>query len=99
MSASTSHSCCPAHYGRLYGDRGDGWCAASASSDDDWLQVDFGKVIAVCAVATQGDVNGNEWVTDFTMSYSPEGSYWNRYTDKNGVQVVRVFVIYTIDIP
>ena len=83
-------------YGRLHGRRGDGWCAEEAGRNDDWLQVDLGKTVQVCAVATQGDVNGNEWVTDFKLSFSSNGSNWKTITDGNGADVVRiVFSSYT----
>ncbi|XP_078382904.1 lactadherin-like isoform X1 [Oculina patagonica] len=74
-------------YGRLNGNRGDGWCAKEANRNDDWLQVDFGIVTEVCAVASQGDRNGNEWVTDFKLSYSSDGKVWTPYKDANGVEV------------
>ncbi len=81
-------------YGRLYGDRGDGWCAKEPNRTDDWLQVDLGKTFQVCAVATQGD-RGNdaigsahEWVTDFKLSYSADGNTWTTYKDRNGTELV-----------
>ena len=93
MTASSEYS---DHYkpyfGRLNGDRGDGWCSREAAGNDDWLQVDFGKVIKVCCVATQGDVNGNEWTTDFKLSFSYDGSAcsWTFIKDScNGADVVR----------
>ncbi len=76
-------------YGRLNGDRGNGWCAKEANRKDDWLQVDLGTVSEVCAVASQGDRNGNEWVTDFKLSYSTAYIVWSTYKDANGVEVVR----------
>ncbi|KAL9966526.1 hypothetical protein ACROYT_G024613 [Oculina patagonica] len=74
-------------YGRLYGDRGDGWCARKAKKKYDWLQVDLATIFQVCGVATQGDRNGNEWVTDFKMSYSLNGNGWTPYKDVNGAEV------------
>ncbi|XP_078357455.1 uncharacterized protein LOC144642352 isoform X3 [Oculina patagonica] len=76
-----------AAYGRLNGDRGDGWCAQEAARNDDWLQVDLGKPFEACALATQGDRNGNEWVTAFKLSYSSDGTSWNTYQDTNGADV------------
>ena len=77
-----------AAYCRLNGTRGDGWCAKEARRTDDWLQVALGKTIQVCAVATQGDRNGNEWTTDFKLSYSTDGNTWTSYRDSNGSEVV-----------
>ena len=39
----------------------------------------------MCAVATQGDINGNSWVIDFKLAHSK--SYedgWSTYKDANG---------------
>ena len=80
-----------AAYGRLNGNRGDGWCAKEAGRIDDWLQVDLGKSFQVCAVATQGDRNGNEWTTDFKLSYSSDGNIWTTYKDSNDTDVVRFY--------
>ena len=77
-----------ASYGRLYGSRGDGWCALTSNSNSDWLQIDFGETIQVCGVATQGDRNGNEWVTAFKLSFSTDGYTWKTYRDEQNVQVV-----------
>ena len=82
-----------AAYGRLNGDRGDGWCAKEAGRNDDWLQVDLGQMIEVCALATQGDRNGNEWATAFKLSYSTDGNSWTPYKDANSAEVVRCFSI------
>ena len=75
-------------YGRLNGTRGDGWCAEK-NDKDQWLQVDLGKIIEVCAVATQGDINGNEWLIDFKLAYSKSfDGRWQIYKDANDLEVV-----------
>ncbi|XP_078373694.1 lactadherin-like isoform X1 [Oculina patagonica] len=74
-------------YGRLNGVRGDGWCAKEPNRTDDWLQVDLGKIMQVCAAATQGDRNSNEWVTHFKLSLSSDGNTWKTYLYKNGSEV------------
>ena len=90
MTASTQYSDgYQAAYGRLNGDRGDGWCAKEAARNDDWLQVDLGTTILVCGVASQGDRNGNEWVTAFKLSYSSDGNVWTPYKGANDAEVVR----------
>ena len=85
-----------AHNGRLHDTRGDGWCTNISNSNDDWLQVDFAKTVQVCAVATQGDVNGNEWVTDFKLSYSSDGNNWTLYKDTNGTEQVKYMDILLV---
>jgi len=75
-------------YGRLNDSRGDGWSTYYSESIDDWLQIDFGRTVEVCAVETQGNVWGDEWVIDFYLSFSPDGISWTNYTDGNGAQAV-----------
>ena len=80
MSASSQYNYLyQAAYGRLNGGRGDGWCAKQADRNDDWLQVDLGKSIEACGLATQGDTDGNEWVVAFKLSYSSNGTNWITY--------------------
>ena len=78
-----------AAYGRLNGDRGDGWCINEAGRNDEWLQVDLGKSIQACGLATQGDINGDEWVKAFKLSYSSDGANWETYRDESGAEMVR----------
>ena len=78
-----------AAYGRLNGDRGRGWCAGEAKSNNEWLQVDLGKSIQACGLATQGDNDGNEWVKAFKLSYSFDGATWKTYRDESGKEMVR----------
>lgn len=82
-------------YGRLNGDRWDGWCALLADdTPKDWLQIDFGKVIEVCGVATQGDINSNEYPIDFKLHFSSSGDKFKRYKDGNGENMVRFYHIF-----
>ena len=46
-------------------------------------------MFTVCGVDTQGDRNGNEWVTAFRLSFSHDGSNWTTYAYENGTDVVR----------
>ena len=99
MTASSEFgntSCLPS-YGRLNGARGEGWCAAQANGSNDWLQIDFNRTVEVNAVATQGDIDGNEWVTDFKLSFSSDGGDWTTYRDANGKEKVRCTSYYTED--
>ena len=76
-------------FGRLQGDRGDGWCSRTKDSDGDWLQIYFGEMFTVGGVETQGDRDGDEWVTAFKLSFSTDGSSWITYAYNNGTDVVR----------
>ena len=91
MSASSQYDKrYQAAYGRLNGDRGDDWCAKKAERSDEWLQVDLGNPFEVCALATQGDITGNEWVKAFKLFYSSDGINWKTYQDASGTEVVRI---------
>ena len=93
-SAFDSDSYLPS-YARLHGDRGDGWCALDHDdTPNDWLQIDFGKTIEVCGVATQGDINGNEWVLEFELSFSSRGDSWETYKDTDGENMVRFLCLF-----
>ena len=90
MTASSTHieSRYQPWFGRLGGNRGDGWCSQTRDSNNDWLQIYFGDMFTVCRVDTQGDINGNEWVTAFKLSFSTNGSVWTTYKSENGIEVV-----------
>ncbi|XP_068689194.1 lactadherin-like [Montipora foliosa] len=76
------------HYGHLNDTRGGGWAARLSSSVSDWLQIDFERTVQVCAVETQGDVDGIAWVIDFYLSFSSDGASWSNFTYENGTQVI-----------
>ncbi|XP_068752653.1 lactadherin-like [Montipora capricornis] len=75
------------HYGNLSDTRGGGWAARLSSSVSDWLQIDFERTVQVCAVETQGDVDGIAWVINFYLSFSSDGASWSNFACENGTQV------------
>ena len=83
-----------AAYGRLNGKRGFGWCAKEYGRNDDWLQVYLGKMVDVCAIATQGMSGGVNWVTAFKLFYSTDGNNWTPYKDANGAELVRSVSVF-----
>ena len=44
-----------------------------------WLQVDFGSLRKVTAVATQGRLWLDQWVTSYHVSFSNDGQSWTLY--------------------
>ena len=52
-----------------------------------WLQVDFGGIVAVKMVATQGRRLANQWVTSYCISSSVHGTEWVKYMESNAVKV------------
>ena len=78
-------------YGRLDDTRGYGWSALEPDGLYDWLQVDFGEIVEVCAVATQGEVDNFDWAIDFYLSFSSDGATWTNFTDGNASPLVGFF--------
>ena len=72
-SELTSHI---ASYSRLYGT--DGWCSSSVSLPQ-YLQADFGQIVTVTGVATQGDKKRDNRVTSFLIRYGYDGKTWISY--------------------
>ena len=91
ITASTFYdSNCYPYYGRLNGRRGlfeaGVWCPKAISDRTDFLQVDMGTVLSVCAVETQGFVDG-AWTTSFKLELSLDGTTFNYYMEDNTVKV------------
>ena len=68
--------------------KGKGAWAAKTNNDKEWLQIDFGELVRVTKVATQGRQDADQWVTKFTLSYSVDGIHWVEYKE-NSVTWVR----------
>ena len=47
---------------------------AGNNNKGQWLQVDFGKVVKVTKIATQGRHNANQYITKYVVSSSLDGS-------------------------
>ena len=65
-----------ASYSRLYGTHG--WCSSSVSLPQ-YLQADFGQIVTVTGVATQGDARRDNWVTSYLIRYGYDGKTWISY--------------------
>ena len=76
ITASSELSSNKASYSRLYGT--DGWCSSSASLPQ-YLQVDFGQIVTVTGVATQGDNRRDNRVTSYLIRYGYDGKTWISY--------------------
>ena len=76
------------YYGRLHENRGyGGWCPRTVSDRTDYLQVDMGAMLSVCAVATQGERINNEWTTSYKLQLSTDGVTWNVFEEINTAKV------------
>ena len=94
MTASSYYSSSYyAHFGRLHDIRGLGWAGRTSRNPSDWLQVDFGRIALVCAVATQGNPSLNEWVIDFSLSFSSDGASWMYSNDSQGNKMASLYLL------
>ena len=89
MTASSfAHSKYYPYYGRLNEQRGNGaWGPNNKYDRTQYLQVDMGAVLSVCAVATQGTRGYGEWTTSYKVHFSTDGVTWNAYKQRNGNNV------------
>ena len=77
------------YYGRLHENRGRGaWCPKTSSDRTDYLQVDLGTVLDVCALATQGNQKEGQLTTTYKVHMSTDGINWNTYKEKKNIEKV-----------
>ena len=63
------------------------WAVRHTATRPHWLQVDFGGIVAVKIVATQGRRLVDQWVTSYCISSSVHGTEWVKYMESNAVKV------------
>ena len=61
------------------------WCASGTTSE--FLQVDFGKIVTVSGIATQGSPSSASWVKDFYVDYGTTPSSLVTYQENTGNKV------------
>lgn len=71
-------------YGRLNnrpsGAMGGAWCAGTSDSSQ-YLQIDLKKEMTVSGVATQGQLDEANWVVQYSIQHSRDGSNWKDYKE------------------
>ena len=82
QSAST-----PASNSRLNFASGSSWCAGTSDSNP-YLQIDLQTLHIICAVSTQGNSQADQWVKEYTLQSSIDGSNWTNYTEIGQVKVM-----------
>lgn len=89
-ASSSFNSNQAAWYGRLgrvkSGRTIGGWCAKYKNTNQ-WLKVDFGRLMRVRKIATQGRQDAGYWVTSFYCSFSADNLHWAVYREKNSDKV------------
>ena len=71
--------------GRL--NSGSSWCAGTSDSNP-YLQIDLQTLHIICAVSTQGNSQADQWVKNYTLQSSLDGSTWIDYTEIGQVKVM-----------
>ena len=72
------------------GKKGYGAWSAGTNNGKQWLQIDFGELVRVTKVATQGRQDANEWVLKYTLSYSVDRMHWAEYKENSVTWVRRI---------
>ncbi|CAH3036503.1 unnamed protein product, partial [Porites lobata] len=80
LNAST-----PAKNGRLKFVAGSSWCASTSDSSPH-LQIDLQIPHIICAVSTQGNSQGSQWVESYTLQSSTDGTTWTDYEENGQVK-------------
>ena len=59
------------------------WVSEQARLDE-WYQMDAGKLVLVSGVVIRGRADADEWITEFLISYSTDGTAWTRLREMRG---------------
>ena len=67
-------------------------------SQGEWLRIDLGTQKDISGIATQGEI-GKEGthVTNYTLSYSLDGSVWSNYSEEGKIKVVYLAERFTLN--
>ncbi|KAL9987766.1 hypothetical protein ACROYT_G002123 [Oculina patagonica] len=77
-SSSVQNASTPAKNARWNYVKGSSWCAATNDSKP-YLQIDLERLYIICAVSTQGNSQGDQWVKTYTLQSSTDGLTWKDY--------------------
>ena len=75
--------------GNLYG-----WTPKWSDLKTAYLQIDFGAVYFICAVATQGSKFNNEWIKTYKLQLSMNGSSWTFYQEDGKDKVSEIEIMW-----
>ena len=86
ITASSEENDTPAKNGRLNYSAGKSWCAGTQDNNP-YIQIDLGTNFVLCAVATQGNSQAEEWVETYRLQTSNDGMNWTDYKEEGEVRV------------
>ena len=66
--------------------RGGSWIAKTQDHNQ-WFQIDFGVETTITRIDTQGRQDGSQWVKEYTLRYSDDGSYFTQYQPEGHTKV------------
>ncbi|KAL9987750.1 hypothetical protein ACROYT_G002106 [Oculina patagonica] len=85
-SSSVQSASTPAKNARLNYTEGSSWCAA-ANDSKPYLQIELERLFIICAVSTQGNSQGDQWVKTYTLQSSKDGTNWTDYQEAGVVKI------------
>ena len=68
------------------------------SDSSPYLQIDLQIPYIICAVSTQGNSQGSQWVESYTLQSSTDGTTWTDYKENGQVKVVSFKGAYVNDL-
>lgn len=71
---------------RLDQNETNGW-KAETENNTEYIQIDIGMVYNIHAVRPEGTPSSNQWVTEYKLQFSLDGSEWRWYTEKGAEKV------------
>ena len=88
IASSEESASTPGKNGRLNYASGSSWCAGTSDTSP-YLQVDLQTLHIICAVSTQGNSQADQWVKNYTLQLSTDGTTWTDYKEGGQVKVYR----------
>ena len=85
-ASSEQNANTPAKNGRLNFTSGSSWCARTSDANP-YQQIDLQTLHIICAMSTQGNSQGDQWVKNYTIKLSTDGSFWTDYKEGGQVKV------------
>ena len=82
----------PAKNDRLNYTPGSLWCARTNDTNP-YLQIDLQTLHIICAVSTQENSQGDQWVRNYKLQLSIDGANWTDYKEGGKVKVYDAFFI------
>jgi len=91
FTASSFYSELEPSKGRLNGPLA--WCSLGDTAGEEYLQIHVPEAESICAIAIQGNgySEGDEYVTEFHVKHSEDGSLWKEIEDGPGK--IKVFCV------